>query len=437
MPPVLVVGAGWAGLSCAVELVRTGHGVTVLEAAAEVGGRARRLVVDGMALDNGQHLLLGAYAHTLAMMKTVGVDSAAGFLRLPLELRVLERAGPAVRLRAGALPAPLHLAWGLASCEGLSRGERLAALGLALRGFLRPPTAARDRTVAQWLRGQPPRVRRALWEPLCLAALNTPVDQASAAVFLRVLADAFHHRRRDADLLIPRGDLGALLPRPARAFIDDHGGRVLTGRRVTGLVQEAGRIVGVDTAGGVLRADHVVVATAHHGAARLLAPLPGGAGPAAALRRLGHQPICTVYLQYAPATRLGFPMVGLTGGIAQWVFDRSGDVRPGLMAVVVSAAGPHMDLDRDTLAGRAQAELAHHFPAWPPPLWSRVIRERRATFACRAGEQGLRPPHRGPLAGLWLAGDYTRTPYPATLEGAVMSGLQCAREIHLHTEASP
>ncbi len=437
MSSVLVVGAGWAGLSCAVELVRAGHRVTVLEAAAEVGGRARRLTVNGMALDNGQHLLLGAYAHTLAMMETVGVDPTAGFLRLPLELRVLERDGPAIRLRAGALPAPLHLAWGLASCEGLSRGERLAALGLALRGFFRPPTAARDCTVEQWLAGQPPRVRRTLWEPLCLAALNTPVDQASAAVFLRVLADAFHYRRRDADLLIPRGDLGGLLPRPARAFIHDHGGRVLTGRRVTELVWEAGRVTGVATAGGEVRADHVVVATAHHGAARLLAPLPGGAAPAANLRRLDHQPICTVYLQYEPTTGPGFPMVGLGGGIAQWVFDRASDGRRGLMAVVVSAAGPHMALDRKTLAQRVQAELAHHFPAWPAPLWSRVIRERRATFACRAGEHHLRPPHRGPLPGLWLAGDYTRTPYPATLEGAVMSGLQCAREIHHHTEGPP
>ncbi|MDZ7754513.1 MAG: hydroxysqualene dehydroxylase HpnE [Gammaproteobacteria bacterium] len=435
--PLLVVGAGWAGLSCAVELARIGHEVTVLEAAAEVGGRARRLEVNGMPLDNGQHLLLGAYAHTLAMMETVGVDPAEAFLRLPLGLRVLERDGPVVALRAGPLPAPLHLAWGLATCEGLSIKERLGALGLAVRGFSRPPTAARDCTVAQWLDGQPPRVRRTLWEPMCLAALNTPVEQASAAVFLRVLADAFHHRRRDADLLIPRGDLGGLLPRPARAFIDAHGGQVLTGRRVTGLVQEAGRIAGVATSAGVLRARHVVVATAHHGAARLLAPLPGGAALAADLRRLGHQPICTVYLQYHPATRLGFPMVGLAGGIAQWVFDRAADGRRGLMAVVVSAAGPHMALDRDTLAARVQAELAHHFPAWPPPLWSRVIRERRATFACRAGEQDLRPPHRGPLPGLWLAGDYTRTPYPATLEGAVMSGLQCAREIHHHTEAPP
>jgi len=369
MSSVLVVGAGWAGLSSAVELVRTGHAVTVLEAAAGVGGRARRLTVNGMPLDNGQHLLLGAYTHTLAMMATVGVDPATAFLRLPLELRVLERDGPAIRLRAGTLPAPLHLAWGLASCAGLSRGERLAALGLALRGFLRPPAAARDCTVDQWLAGQPPRVRRTLWEPLCLAALNTPVDQASAAVFLRVLADAFHFRRRHADLLIPRGDLGGLLPQPARAFIGDHGGRVLTGHRVTALVEEAGRVTGVATADGLLGADHVVVATAHHGAARLLAPLPGGAAPAAALRRLDHQPICTVYLQYDPATRLDFPMVGLTGGIAQWVFDRATDGRRGLMAVVVSAAGPHMDLDRDTLAARVQAELAHHYPAWPPPAW--------------------------------------------------------------------
>lgn len=426
--PVVIIGAGWAGIAAGVELARHGLPVTLLEAARQPGGRARSVSTDGLTVDNGQHLLIGAYHATLALLQRLGIDEGEVLLRLPLQLEVRTPRGPGLALQAPRLPAPLHLLVALLGARGLCWRDRYRALA-RLPALMRWQ-GAEDMSVAALLEahGQPEVLQRLLWEPLCIAALNVPTDQASARVFTRMLQESFATRRAASDLLIPRRPLGEVIPAPGAEFIRRQGGEIRYGqpaRRIT--PQDDG--LGVETDTDTLRARDVVVATAPVAAERLLADFTETAAALAALNALGDEPITTVYLQYPADRRLARPMIGLTGTLAQWVFDRGVAGQPGLIAVVISVGGNHMDMDNAALAATVAGELATCFPALGRPDWTRVIREKRATFRCTPGSDALRPGHATTHPGLWLAGDYTDTGLPATLEGAVRSGLECAHAI--------
>jgi squalene-associated FAD-dependent desaturase len=289
-----------------------------------------------------------------------------------------------------------------------------------------------DISVSQLLErfGQPPVLVQALWEPLCIAALNVDPAQACARTFARVLHESFATTRAASDLLVPRRPLGDVLPGPGAHYIAAHGGEVRLGERALGL--EAAGPTGtltVRTEREALDAHDVVVATSPIAAERLLGNFPQTAEALSRLNALGDEPIVTVYLQYAEDTRLDTPMIGLRDTVAQWVFDRRVAGQPGLLAVVISAQGEHMDLDNTALASAVAAELARVFTHLGPPRDSLVIREKRATFRCLPGSDAHRPGNRTVRHGLWLAGDYTDTGLPATLEGAVRSGLECAHAI--------
>ena len=425
----LVVGGGWAGLAAAAELARHGVPVTLLESSRQLGGRARAVRFDELRVDNGQHLLLGAYSAVLDMLNVLGVPEASVVRRSPLHLEFLD-GSRTVSLRTPRLPAPLHLAWGMLRAQGLSLGQRISALrlahGMRHSGFHLEPDVS-VQAYLQHLR-QDPLLIRALWQPLCLAALNTPIEQASMNIFLRVMQEAFFSTSRSSDVLVPIVDLGTCLPEPARDYIERHGGSVRLGSRAVGIHLHAGRIRGVQLEQTTLLAEHVILATPPEAAITLLQPHAALQPQTLQLSNLHSLPICTLYLRYPPGTTLQRDFVGLLGGTAQWVFDRgrlTGE--NGLMAVVISGPGPHLREEVASLTGRVVQELRGHFPHWSAPLASKLIRERRAGFAATVEVQRHRPAHATSVAGLWLAGDYTATGYPATLEGAVRSGVECAR----------
>ncbi len=428
---VLIIGGGWAGLAAAVRLVRASRRVTLLEAAPHLGGRARTVERHDLALDNGQHLAIGAYRETLALLNEIGIAEERAFLRRPLRLEQYHPDGHFL-LAPPPLPAPLHLAVGLLAARGLSLKDRLSALRLTLGWARQRFRLFPDRPLGPWLRrqGQSATLLERLWEPLCLATLNTPLEQASSAVFLRVLQDSFAHRRQDCDLLIPRLPLGEILPQPARRFLEGHGARVHTRHRVTALETEGGRVRGVRLDDGRrVAAEAVILALPPYAAARLLAPHSPLAPLVERLRAFDYQPITTVYLRYPETTRAPHPLLGLSGGLGQWLFDRRACGQPGVMAVVISAEGPHRRLSRQALGQRIADELAGHFPHWPAPLWCDSLTEKRATFACTVDGARDRPGNATVLPGLWLAGDHTDTGYPATLEGAVRSGTAAAEAV--------
>ena len=438
---VAVVGGGWAGCAAAVELADRGARVTLFEAARTLGGRARGVEVQGKTLDNGQHILLGAYDRTLGFLKRVGVDPASALLRLPLQMRYPAGSG-GMDFVAPRLPAPWHMIVALWRAKGLAREDKMA--------LARFTSAARwmgwrlndDVPVSVLLErfDQTPRLNRLMWQPLCLAALNTPLHQASSNVFLAVLRDSLGARRAASDMLIPRLELGALFPQAAARAIEARGGAVHTGVKAAAMARaDSGwelQLSGQAAGAGPQRFDAVVLATAPHAASALLAGLPDAAELAGQLDGFGYEPIATCYLQYEASLRLPLPFCALVdepgqGRHGQFVFDR-GQLDPGqagLLAVVVSAAGAAAALDQDALAALVGAQLAQAFgqPALSRPLWSRVITEKRATFACTAGLD--RPGNATGLPGLLLAGDYTASDYPATLESAVRSGQAAATAI--------
>ncbi len=429
---VAVLGGGWAGLAAAVTLAERGIAPTVFESARQLGGRARRVRFGALRVDNGQHLLIGAYRTTLELLATVGADPKRALQRLPLRLPMRYADGREVLLRTRALPAPLHLAAGLLGARGLRWGERLRALRFAVQVARLDFRLPQDITAAELFRrfGQQGRPSEALWRPLCLAALNTPAEHASAQVFLNVLRDAFGQRREDSDLIFPATDLGTLLPEPAMEYIEAHGGRIRLGSRVMGIEAGPTGVQAVVLEHERQEFDQVIVALSPWAAARLLAPHAPLKALAADIERLQHQPICTVYLNYGdPGVRLPEPILGLVDMSAHWLFDRRLAGAPGLLAAVISGPGPHLELDNRALGARVAAELAALFPAWPAPAETLVIREKRATFSCEVPSERHRPTTATPLPGCWLAGDYTATGYPGTLEGAARSGVQCARAV--------
>ncbi len=433
-PParVIIVGGGWAGLSAAVTLARAAVAPILFESARQLGGRARAVRFGPFHVDNGQHVLLGAFESVLDMLAILGVAEASVFRRQPLRLLLLQAGDRRIEIETGRLPAPLHIASGLLRCRGISFTARVAAVRL-LRAMARSRfELAPDRPLAVYLaeHAQPEEAVRAVWQPFCYAALNAPPARASARLFLRAVRDTFFGHRRRSDLLLPILELSACLPRPATDFIERRGGAVRLASPVQDLEIVDKAIVGVRVNDALWRADHVILATPPGVAAKLLRPHTALATHSAGFARLRAQPICTVYLRYPETVTLERDMIGLLEGLPQWLFDRgrlTGD--KGLIAAVISGAGAHLRLSSEALIAQVTAEIAQRFPAWPAPIETKLLRERHATLAAVPGVDAFRPPHATPVKGLWLAGDYTATGYPSSLEAAVKSGLLCARRV--------
>lgn len=421
---VAIVGGGWAGLAAAVTLADAGIPHTVFEAAKTLGGRARRVDIDGRVLDNGLHILLGAYRETLALVRKVAPGSEP-FRRLPLTLEIADR----FRLACPRLPAPFHLVAGLARAHGLSWSDRYAAARFMVAQRTAGFHAHADESVAALLQRtrQPRRNREYLWEPLCVAALNTPPAEADAQVFLNVVRDGLNGSGGASDLVLPTTDFSAMLPDPAAAYVTARSGTIRTGCTVKSVVRGPDGFT-VRTSDDALSCTHVICATDPARAGSVWNELPELAVLGATLDRFRYLPIVSIYLQYAGTVRLPSPMLGFVEGPAQWAFDRGALCgQHGLIGAVASAA---VDIDRmsaDSLAAAVDIQLRRHISGLPPPEWQRVITERRATFACVPGLS--RPPHRTPLPRFHLAGDYTASDYPATLEAAVRSGIACAQAV--------
>ena len=423
---VAVVGAGWAGLAAAVRLVQLGAQVSVFELARTPGGRARQADGAAQVLDNGQHILIGAYTATLALMRCVGADPGALLLRQPLALVGADGSG--LRLPPGA-PLPAFVRAVLAA-NHWPWPDRLALLVTATRWWRRRFACPAGLTVQQLCATLPPTVQHDLIEPLCVAALNTPMAGASASVFLRVLHDALFAGRGSADLLLPRAPLSALLPAPAWHWLGAAGASLHAGHRVSTLAA-AGRGWQLDGQSF----DAVVLACSATEAARLCTGVnPAWAAAAAALR---YEPIVTAWLRDA-GLHSAQPMLALRGGPqvpAQFAFNlgqiHHAAASAGLWTLVASSAAPWL---QDGLAACGRALLAQARAAFPgafigpdDQVLVHIAAERRATFACTPA---LLRPAQAIAPGLIAAGDHVQGPYPATLEGAVRSGLAAADSLH-------
>lgn len=444
MTTVAVIGGGYAGCAAAVTLADAGLRVALFESAAVLGGRARRVVRDGLPLDNGQHLLLGAYQETLALTARL----AAGAAPLPAVRRPLaivpfgERAAGGVALIARRAPGRLGLAIGLLAARGFTWAERFANVrwlrALERGGFVRPA----GEKVPQLLAPLPPRVARELWWPLCLAALNTPVERASAQVFANVLRAAFGGTAGASDFVLPSTDLTAFLPERAAAHVARAGGDVRT-HAAARVVAAARGSVTLAVGGQAVTAAAAVVAVGPHQLDRAFAAEAFAAHPPLAavvdlVGALAYEPIVTVWLGYAAPVALRGALARLDDAPGQWVVDRpdilaraeAAAARPplaSLLAVTISASGAHERLTHAALVAAVDAQLRRLRPGLPSCAWSQVIAEQRATYACTPGRVRPAGPRLAP--GVYVAGDYVDAEYPATLEAAVRSGIASARAL--------
>jgi squalene-associated FAD-dependent desaturase len=428
---VAVIGAGWSGLACALELVRHGCRLAVFDVAAHAGGRARGLNVAlgdrDFTVDNGQHLLIGAYRETLRLMREIGIDIDAALLRLPFEIRYPD----GFELRARRLPAPLHLAAALLGGRGLDWTSRRHALAWVWRWRRRGWKLIEDAPASTLFEGAPTALRRRLWRPLCLAALNVELEQASAQVFLTVLRDSLAAEAGASDLLIPRHDLSRAFAAPAVATLRRAGAEILMRSPVQRIAGDKGqwRVV---TRGDAHIVDAVVLALPPERAATLLASCDDTRLQAtiASLRAVATSAIATVYLRYAPSVELASPAYALLddpscGWPGQWVFDRGrlDAANAGILGVVVSAATSETSRPLvDAVGEQLSAEFG-----LPSPLAAVAITEKRATIVPSPGLR--RPEARLAASGLYLAGDAAASDYPSTLEGSVRAGLAAARAL--------
>lgn len=441
-----VIGAGWAGCAAAMELARAGHSVSVFEAARTLGGRARRVERENTVLDNGQHILLGAYTETLRLIKLAGQDPSELILTLPLQMRYPAGA-KGMDFLAPRLPAPLHLAWALLRAKGLLRADKLALMRFSTAMRTMGWQLYNDCSVTELLQrfDQTDKLNRLMWHPLCLAALNTPPERASARVFLNVLRDSLGaSRRRASDMLIPKANLSALLPEAAARYVEQHGGAVRMGAKVAALHALPDGRWQLDE--GVDHGEHydgVIVATSSVQAASLLQGLHDArlADVINRMQAFTPEAISTCYLQYDASVRMDLPFYALVDAPeqhhwGQFVFDRGqlDATQAGLLAVVISASGPAAEQGHAPLAQAIAAQLAQVLqrPELAQPAWTQLITEKRATFACTPDL--ARPGNASGVPGLLLAGDYTanedRTQdYPATIEAAVRSGVAAAKAI--------
>jgi squalene-associated FAD-dependent desaturase len=433
---VAVIGAGWAGCAAAAELAASGASVTLLEASDELGGRARRLPLElaghGHVLDNGQHLLLGAYSETAALFKQLSVALDAVAERRPFELHYPD----GFRLQVARLPAPWHLAAALIAARGLGISDRAAMI--AFFHTLRKShwDVGSDRSTTDWLleRKQTPQVVRRVWRPLALAALNTPLDRASAQIFANVLRDSLGATGDASEMWVPRADLSTLLPDAVARYVVAHGGEVYRDARVDRIERknrfhlrlrnEAERAIEVDAVVYAAAPTHLEHIVGHRHILNAIYE---------ALARFEHEPLYTVYLKYTPAVRVARGFTALLDDpakrrYAQWVFDRGALDRAneGVLAAVISSSGPHEAESLEDVCQAVAQQLTDDLRL-PAPLDARAIADRRATLA--AVPHLHRPPNRTPWPGFAIAGDWTDSDYPSTLETAVRSGRAAARTV--------
>ena len=430
---IAIIGGGFSGLAAAVELSEKGHHVTLLEKRPHLGGRAYSFVdsVTGDVVDNGQHLFMACYSNTLAFLKKIGcLDRLMFQQRAAVDF--VDTVNGTTRFACPPLPAPFHVLAGLARLRGLSIRDKLAALrvGMALR---RNGASDDGRSVSEWLAelGQSDAIRQRFWYPMATATLNEDPTIASAKMMKVVLDLGFARRAPDSRIGVARVGLSELYTDAARQFIEDRGGHVRTRCAVNQLNTAGSRIESADlNTGERIEAQSFISAVPHNAFLHLL-PARYRREEFANVARLGSSPIISINLWFdRPVTDYRF--VGLLGTRIQWLFNKNAifSVKRDLhqVALVISAARRFIDLSSAEMAQIALEDVRSLFPTarQAKVVHRRVIKERDATLAHTVQSDSLRPGAQTSLANLFLAGDWTDTGLPATIESAVLSGYTAA-----------
>lgn len=438
-PPIVIVGAGFAGLSAAVRLAGAGRKVVVVEATGGGGGRSRSFhhPGTGLELDNGQHLMMGCYRETLAFLRAIGNERSVSFQR-NLAVDMVKPGGARVRLRCPALPAPLHLGVGLATMRGVGLLDKASAVraGVMLRSEAARPDD--NETCDDFLRrlGQTQGIRNAFWDPLIWAVLNDDPLVASAAMLVAVLERAFLGTRDDSRLGVPRVPLSRLYVHDALDHLRQRGAEIRLAQPMRAIETDAEGVSAVVLRSGERLATRTVISTVPPGP--LLDALPDAARRHPVFQdvaKLTTSPIINLWLVLDRAPFGDVPFLGLIGSPLHWLFDRSrieghDDEGQVLLNCTISGARGLVDDRPTTLLELAKGELRRYFPDRPVEVRAhKIVKEHKATISHAAGTTQLRPATRSPVPGLLLGGDWVRTGLPATIESACQSGHDAAAAV--------
>jgi squalene-associated FAD-dependent desaturase len=444
--PIVIIGGGFAGLAAAVDLADLGDQVILLERRSFLGGRAYSFAdrITGDTIDNGQHLMMGCYHHTLNFLTKIG---ALHKLKVQANPRVdflhedVRGIVNHARFECPPIPAPLHLLGGLARLQTIGWGDRIGVLrvGLELKRLNGDRANLSGISVRQWLDqlGQSERIQKRFWDVMALATLNESPEIASADMFAAVLDRAFLRTKRDSTIIISKVGLSDLYTEDAREFIEKRGGQVRLNADVAKIEFDGDRAISLILRNGErIKAGTIVSAVPYFALRRMLpAEVVATNSCFHSLDQLKSAPIISINLWYEePITELEF--VGLLDSRIEWVFNKNAITggktgKSQHLALVISGAHEISDRPKEELIAMAVDEINRFFPAAgrQRPIHAFVVREYDATLSHSVGISKLRPPQRTEFDNLFLAGDWTRTGLPATIEGAVWSGQECARLI--------
>ena len=438
---VIVIGAGFAGLSAAVDLAARGVRVLVLEANRHLGGRATayRNTVSGGSVDNGQHVLFGCYHETFRFLRRLGVDRDVEQQRT-LTVDSIDTDGTLTTFECPHLPPPLNLVAGVLEWDRLPVSERMAMLRLIPLLYRAQRERGSDlgwvsahETVSTWLarHGQGPRIRQLLWDPLSVAALNQQPDRAAAKPFIRVLSALCGSNSSDSAIGIPRKPLDLLYAEPARRFIEARGGEVWTSSRAQVSIG-GNQVISVETAKRSLKPHATISAVPWYAIGSVFPGCPDALKSLiSAAELIESSPIVTVNL-WLDRCVLPKQFVGLPGRTMHWVFDKgliAGD-RGSYVSMVSSGADLLTKMSNEKIIEIAVTNLREVFSEFDwKVMGASVIRERRATFSLAPG-QPSRPGTETNIPELFLAGDWVETGLPSTIESAVVSGHRAAESAY-------
>lgn len=436
----VIVGGGLSGLAAAVAITAGGGKVAVIEQAPKAGGRCYSYTdeVSGDVVDNGQHVLLGAYTSVLRYLQLIGTRD---FLREQSTL-VLPFHHPRhghAQFRLARLPAPVHLTAGILRYGLLSLAERkgLLSAGLSLKTTGRKGIRKLESlTVDEWLGklGQKENVRRCFWDPISVSVMNELPVRSSAFLFAGTIRRAFLGRHADSRMLIPTVGQTDLYVDGARRFLETGGSAVLLATTVKSINLTGGHADGIVLKNGtIVRGRSVVSAVPHHALPSLLPAGVRDSSEFRSIRKIDSSPIVSVNLWFDDDFMEG-EILGLIGRTTQWIFNRRNILgrsshAAGYLSGVISAARSVVGLPADRLVGIVTGDVRSVFPQARRArvIRSVVIKERRATFSPTPEAEALRPPAETGIRNFYLAGDWTATGLPATIEGAVLSGFTAAK----------
>lgn len=422
----IVIGGGLAGLSAAVNLARAGIHVELFEASPKPGGRAYSLTdrTTGETIDNGQHIMMGCYKETLRFLGLIGAMDTID-IRKRLKVNFVDKSLGVVPLEAKNGIYPLNLLSGLLSYKALNLSERFEIVSLFSRLIFIKPKSLFGRTAFEWLKDQKqsPRTIKAFWDILAVGALNTDLRLASASIFAAILKRMFLKGSSAASIILPKTGLSEMYCRQSAEFICSHGGSITLSEPVKGVEIDNGSVQKIILENReVTGFDFVVSAVPFHSFAKIF---PEEFVSSMGLSNLSYSSILSLnlWLKENPFTE---DFYGLIDSPVHWVFNHR-----KYITIVISNADGIIEKSRPELLEMILSELEGYFPQFKRSMVyeTKLIKEKRATFIPESNILGRRPQTKTPFENLMLAGDWTATGLPATIEGAVKSGYDAARAV--------